>query len=180
MNRLKNSIAYICGPIDALADRGVGWRGPIIEALKKLKVGILNPLDKSVFIDNKISELHTTNRKRALKNKDYRTYADIMKEVVRADLAMVDKSDFLIVYIDKDIHMCGSYHEIAIATLQRKPILILCKQGIDEIPPWLWGVVPHEYFFSTTQEVVNYLKYVSKTTKKLKRWRFFDIKKVYE
>ena len=46
MNRLKNSLCYLCGAMDRVQDGGVGWRGNITPKLKELGIGVLNPCDK--------------------------------------------------------------------------------------------------------------------------------------
>ena len=45
-NRLKNTICYLCGPMDRVADGGVIWRRYITPILKRVGVGVLDPSDK--------------------------------------------------------------------------------------------------------------------------------------
>lgn len=151
----------------------------LIPTLKKFGVGILNPLDKSILTQHHNSELVIDNRLKAIEEGNDAKYAELMKDVVRADLAMLDKSDFLVVYVDKEVHMCGTYYEIAIATQQRKPILVVCKQGRYNVSPWIWGVVPKEMIFGSFDEMEKYLKNIDDSQTKLKRWRFFDVSKYY-
>jgi hypothetical protein len=53
--------------------------------------------------------------------------------------------------------MCGSYEEIAIATHEKKPILVVCEQGKFRTPQWLFGQLPHEHIFSNFDELMTYL-----------------------
>lgn len=181
MGRLLGQIAYLAGPIDSDPNRGTEYRKEVTPILRKYGIGILSPLDKStVFCPhlNEDSELHKI-RNEFLKNKDYDNYSSIMKEIVRVDLSMVDGAHFIVCYINKDIHMCGTYHEIVVASMQRKPCLIVCKQGMENIPPWLWGVFPYEFFFSSFKEMDEYLSKIDNLSYKPKFWRFFDMEKIF-
>ena len=46
MNKLKNTICYLCGPMDRVDDGGVVWRSAITPLLKEMGVGVLDPCDK--------------------------------------------------------------------------------------------------------------------------------------
>lgn len=178
--RLKWSITYLCGPIDCAADRGRGWRNDITPILRSMDIGILNPLDKStIYSSLDEDEDYAAKRRNLIEEKRYDEVRDLMKKVIRADLAMVDKADFLIAYIDTSIHMCGSYHEIAVAAHQRKPTLIVCRGGKSAIPPWEWGIIPHEFFFSSFDGMLEYLEEVNRSSGDIKLWRFFDMEKIY-
>jgi hypothetical protein len=84
-------------------------------------------------------------------------------------------------YMDIDVHMCGSYHEASVAIQQKKPLLVVCRQGKKRIPNWLFGVMPHEHMFSHWPELISYLDSVNtgKDKNHYNRWRFFDFEKVY-
>ena len=45
-NRLKNTMCYLCGPMDRVDDGGVGWRRYITPILKDVGIGVLDPSDK--------------------------------------------------------------------------------------------------------------------------------------
>ena len=45
-NRLKNTICYLCGPMDRVADGGVTWRRNLTPKLKEMGVGVLDPSKK--------------------------------------------------------------------------------------------------------------------------------------
>src|SRR5688572_4744561 len=105
MNRLEGSICYISGPMDRAPDRGRGWREFIIPELRKRGIGVLNPLNKP-FADSHFSEDENfvIVRENLLSDKKYDELSELMKiHVCRPDLAMCDKADFLIVYLDVDI-----------------------------------------------------------------------------
>ena len=180
MNRLKNTLCYLCGAMDRVADGGVGWREYISTEIKKIGVGVLNPCDKPTTfgIEDEnfreiISALKTQN-----KFEDIRTK---MKPITAIDLRMVDICHFLVMHIDMDVHMCGSYHEAFVASGQKKPVLVVCEQGKAEAPNWLFGIIPHEHIFSSWSELLEYLYHINEDegVQHLNRWRFFDWERVY-
>ena len=91
-----------------------------------------------------------------------------------ADLRCVDISDFIIAYIDLDIHACGTYEEIVTANRQKKPVLVWCKQGKEQAPNWLFFMLPHDHIFSSFDEILDYLHTINTTEdiSSLSRWFF--------
>ena len=104
-----------------------------------------------------------------------------MRDIAAIDLRMVDVAHFVIMYMDIDVHMCGSYHEASVAIQQKKPLLIMCKQGKKHIPNWLFGVTPHQQMFSDWLELIEYLGRVNSGEDRhhYNRWRFFNFEKVF-
>lgn len=180
MEKLKGMKVYLSGAMDRVPDGGVGWRSSISSIMMKMGIGVLNPCDKPM----KFVEENENTRQEiwdAKNDKDFVKARKIMKPICYSDLRMVDVADFLIVYLDVDVHYAGTYHELALGIMQKKPTLIMCEQGKSRIPNWWWGVIPHELFFSTWDELLSYLKSVNKgeNVDDLGRWRFFDFTKIY-
>ena len=100
-----------------------------------------------------------------------------MKPICAIDLRMVDIAHFLILYVDLDIHMTGSYNEAFLAISQKKPVLTMCKQGKNSLPNWLFGVMPHEMMFSNWEDLQDYLNFINTSEKvdHMNRWRFLDM-----
>ena len=179
-NRLKNTICYLCGPMDRVSDGGVGWRRYITPMLKRVGVGVLDPSDKPTHFAleddsfrSKVNNLKTGG--------DFDEVKSMMRDIAAIDLRMVDIAHFVIMYMDIDSHMCGSYHEAFVSIQQKKPLLIVCKQGKENVPNWLFGVMPHEHMFSTFDELISYLNDVDSgwDEEHYNRWRFFDFEKIY-
>src|SRR5690348_2645194 len=113
MNILEDSITYLVGPIDFAKDQGVGFRKEIREKIQAsgLNIRVLDPCKKVSGLPQDVGEEQTRiNTFKA--EKDWVSLAKMMKKIVRSDLRCIDYSDFIIAYIDRDVHMCGSYHEI--------------------------------------------------------------------
>jgi len=194
MNRLKGMVGYLAGPMDEVDDCGRDWRLEMQHFLWGLGAGVLNPCDKPT--DFALEEESTKDLIHDLKRQgkqylqdSWPRHADvigdrihaIMKPIVAIDLRMVDEASFVILYLDKNVHMCGSYNEQTHACLQRKPVLICCKQGKFDVPNWLWGICNHRMFFGNWDDVRTYLKHIDSDidVEHYNRWRFFDSDRVY-
>jgi nucleoside 2-deoxyribosyltransferase len=195
MNRLKGQCIYLAGPMDRVKDRGVEWREMMKEFIwNELEGGVFNHCDKAIEWGAE-DETGRRWRQQSIKdaaalhkagythdsNKVYEAVYENMKDIVASDLRGVDTSHALILYVDTDVHMCGSFFEAAWACLLKKPVIVCCKQGKVGIPDWLFGVCRHEMMFGSWDEVKNYLRHVAfdPNAEHYKRWRFIDMEKVY-
>lgn len=180
MKRLENTITYLCGPMDRVKDGGVAWRQMITPKLHNLGVGVLDPCDKPS--DYAPEDFDTRNRIHKLKEEgNWDEVARIMKPIANIDLRMVDIAHFIIMYMDVDVHLCGSYHEAFVAIAQKKPLLVMNEGGKATLPNWMFGVMPHEMVFGSWDELLGYLEHVhsSPDVEDFNRWRFFDSNKIF-
>jgi len=180
MNRLKGMTAYLCGAMDRVADGGVEWREHITPKLQEFGVGVFNPCNKPS--DYAPEDEDTRELIHSLKRSGrYDEVASVMKPICAVDLRMVDIAHFIIMNLDIDSHLCGSYHEAFVAIGQKKPVIVMCKQGKRNLPNWMFGVVPHQMVFINWSETLEYLHHINEdeNVKHLNRWRFFDFNKVY-
>ncbi len=196
MNRLAGMLTYLVGPMDYATDKGAGWRLEITPFLHRMNVGVLNPCDKPSTNVDVIEDETLFKRinmcKQLGKELDYAGEKDKAKEMyerahklaqnfVRYDLRMVDIAHFVIMHVNRNIHMCGSYGEQSMASIQRKPVIVFCDQGKHDIPNWLYGILNPAMFFSSLDEVKGYLTHVNedREVEDHNRWRFIDMNKVY-
>ena len=144
MNRLKGTICYLAGPMDEVPDMGKDWRLVTSDMVWALEAGVLNPCDKPTDFaqedDKTLQGLKTQKElaKMLMGQGDevgarlvLDSVSEVMRKIVAIDLRMDDITHFTISNVDKDYHMCGSYSEMTHAALQRKPVIVHCKQGID-------------------------------------------------
>ncbi len=180
MGRLKGSICYLSGPMDNAKDGGIGWRKEVTPKLWEMGIGTFNPCDKPcIGYDENVEfrqQLATAKQK-----EEWEELKLLTKGIVGVDLRMVHLSSFLIMYIDMDIFMFGTSIEFAWAIQQRKPVLIVCKQGKKYIPFFAFGVNPVEMMFDNFDDMFVYLKYIdeSPVIDNKRRWYFFDYQKVF-
>lgn len=195
MNRLRQQIFYLAGPMDRVEGRGVEWREMMQDFIwDELQGGVFNPCDKPIdwgVEDETVRKWRhdSLDRAMALDAMGHKFEADTiydavkehMKAIVASDLRLVDQSGAIIMYVDTDVHMCGSYGEQTWACIQHKPIIINCKQGKANVPDWLLGICCHEMIFCGWDNVKDYLRQVAfdDIVEHHRRWRFIDMDKVY-
>ena len=175
MNKLENTRCYLAGAMDRVPDGGIVWREKITKVLEPLGVIVLDPCNKPIDLGSESLD----DRKVQNELNRLGLYDELQKDmkIIRAtDIRMVNKSDFVILNIDIDVHMCGSYEESTLANQQKKPIITHVEQGKKNAPTWMFGKIPHQHIFGTWTALISYLHNVNfgKDTEHYKRWMFFN------
>jgi len=181
LNRLKDLICYLSGPIDFAKDNGCMWRNSLTPFLENKNVKVINPL-KHIFYGTQ--DLDTVKRPKMAKLLEEGRYEELhreMKELTHWDLRSVDLSSFLIVNYDIDTFTCGTHEEIFKANTQMKPVLFMIGEGNrTKMPKWMHGRFHPEHMFETWEELKQYIVKVDSnpnywfTEVDKKRWLFFD------
>lgn len=153
MNKLENLRCYLAGPIEYMPKDYNGFdKNELIDFLENLGIKVIDP--KKLKFQG-VSEI--SNRDELFKNHDFQEIRRQMKIIVRKDLRAVDISDFIIAFLPKGVKTTGTVHEIIQADSQQKPVLLLCPEGIENIPAWYFGIIPLEYMFSSLDKLKDYL-----------------------
>lgn len=171
-NLLKNTNIYLAGSIENASDLGVGWRQQFTQLCqeKKILCNIYDPTNKPGALTDE-TEKENDHIQRLKREGRWDELEQFMKQIVRVDLKLVDRSDILVAHINPNIHMCGTYNEIYVASVEKKPILVICEDGKEKCPGWLFGIIKHEDIFKTVDACVNYLDRVNKNNVELDdRW----------
>jgi hypothetical protein len=158
-NILSGAIGYMIGPMDDVQDRGIGFRYQIKKLTREagVKIAWLDPTQKLAGMAKDVGEEGDTIR--AMKeNKEWEKLRHFIKRIVRQDLRCCDISDFVVAYINPDCHMCGSYHELIVSLIQKKPVLAVIKGGKERCPNWLFGILHYSFMFDSIEDLVAYLK----------------------
>jgi len=179
LNRLWGMRCYLAGPMDRVPDGGVVWRQDITPFLQSMGTVVFDPCDKPIQIGIEDEE-HRQQRREWKIAGEYDKVQKDMKLIRNIDMRLVDKSDYVILYIDTDVHMCGSYEEDSWANRLKSPIIVVCKQGKVGVPDWMYGKIPHEFFFDNFEQAKEYLRHVDEDedVDHMRRWIFFDYKKL--
>lgn len=155
MKLLNKTKTYLIGGIQY--EDGRVWRSDVSAWLNDLGVTVLNPYDSPfLFAPSEAPNEHEI-LKAKLKAGIFKDVCDHMKQIVRFDLACVDRSDFILAYINPNVHSCGSYHELFLANSLKKPIFLVINGGKEKCPLWLFGVFPERYIYSSFEEVKEML-----------------------
>lgn len=184
MNKLKGQTAYLAGFIDDdKTGTAASWRQDMTEFLNRNGIGSFDPMNKPILNTTVYEDKDFVDKVNKLKAEgEYEEVSRIMKEIVRQDLKMLDLCSLVILNIDRTCHMCGSYTEFTYACMQRKPVLIYCKQGINAIPNWIYGLGNFSHFFDSWDKLKQHILDIDsgKNTDDLDgKWRFFDYDKVF-
>ena len=176
MGRLKGSCCYLSGSIDASPDLGSSWRDKITPLLNDYGVQVYNPLKKPLAMP---CETEFRGERVCWKQEGrYEKLATYMKYIRHIDLRLCDRSDFCVAYLDNTIQACGTWEEVFTINRQYKPCLVVCKQGKQAIPDWLFGVLPVQFLMGSFDELFEYLDYVDKAEGEdftdLGRWVFLE------
>lgn len=174
MNRLWGTRVYLAGPMDRVPDGGVIWREKLTPILQERGIVVLNPADKP--IDKGFEGISSRKKREELIENGYYDEAAAQIKLLRIiDLRMVDLADFLIVYLDPDSHMCGTYNELFDANKCKKPILIMVEGGKNKVPHWLLGTIPHQMIFGSWDDLLEYVEHVDvdEDVDHYRRWTWF-------
>lgn len=160
MGYLSGKSVYLAGPIHDVKDDGKGWRDTMTPRLKELGLNIDDPTHKSIYGIGEVADDKVLFKQLA-KDRDFDKLREKFWPVVRKDLRMVDKADFLIAVYSPNVKMLGTIQELTVAQTQRKPILIYCaEEEAGDINPWILTFVKKGCFFTNWDELIEYLKIV--------------------
>lgn len=162
---LKGVSCFLSGPIDRVSDDGVQWRNYIKEQAETRDLGIsfFDPCDKPEGLGCEIG-IEKNKVKDLIQEGNWEEAKAFVKTFRRYDLRGVDTSDFLIVKVDLDVHMCGTYDELFTAEREQKPVLIIMGKGQkkEDIPTWLIAFIHEDEIFETEDECLDYLAKLNK------------------
>ncbi len=153
-NFLSGKSFYLSGPIQH-GDNATNWRlEPKKVLTERFGINIYDPFD-----DPKQQWLPLLRE--AKDKKDYEAITKIAKSFVRKDLCMVDRADGVISNLPYKVPTTGTIHEIINSNNSKKPTLLVCEQGKENIPLWFYGFIPIEAMFGSWEELYTYLQEVN-------------------
>lgn len=157
MSNLNGMTCYLSYPMEAKSVC-CDWTKPMTQFLKSIGVNVFNPSEKPFhpLLNDEQGYINDL-----VANKDWNKLSEVMHEINRIDLRMVDKSDFIIARISNTISTAGAIHEIINADLQKKPVLIFCPEGKEFVNKWLFGFLDHTLFFTDVMQIMTYLSYIN-------------------
>jgi hypothetical protein len=161
MRDLNGIKVFLSGGIDRVDDDGVGWRKEIRKKAKraKLPVEFLDPTDKPEGMGSEVGDEKIRIQSLMEKGKWEQAQEEV-KIFRRFDLRMVDHCHLYIVYMDLNVHYCGTYDELFTAERQNKPLFVIMAPGQSkyDIPSWLIASVEEDEVFESIDDCVEHLK----------------------
>jgi hypothetical protein len=161
MNYLKGKTTYLAGSIHHNdEDSGVGWREMITPELEKFGLIVQDPCKKLI---NNVGEVGDDKLllKKLIADENFDEVKRIFFPILKADLRCVDISHFIIVNYRPKIRHIGTIHELVMANIEKKPILVYYpKNELSDFNPWLACLVKSKHIFNDWSKMIAYLKEV--------------------
>ena len=171
---------YLAGPMEAVPDGGVQWRDRITPKLVDFfgdKIDIQDPCKSEgtklkAFIDEKTD---VKDIKKILKgwkeSGHWEKFDPAIEAIIETDLQCVDRSAFIIVFLDFKYQMGGTISEITQAYRHRVPIYAVCYDKASDANSWILGMcrlggVVYPNFAQAVEAITNDFKDYKKSTKR--------------
>lgn len=136
---------------------GSNIRNYFIDNLKERGIKIFDHYNNP-FVNEYIKEDKNTANiiKQLVANEDWESLENYRK-IRTYDLALIDKSDFIIMHYVPNVSICGSWEEFFWANRLKKPIFFIADHGKKKVPNWIFWTIPHRYIYNSREEVLNML-----------------------
>jgi len=136
---------------------GTEWRNRIKEHLVPRGITCFDPYQKPFMHDVEEGDEVRDELLKKLEEADYDTVSKRMRKIRMYDLNLVDRSDFIVAYLNMDIPTCGTWEEIFNANRMKKPIFLIMEGGKKRAPLWMFGTIPHKYIYPSVEEALDIL-----------------------
>ncbi len=171
---LYKTSCYLAGPMEFDSD-GQNWRDKASRALTDIGVKIFDPYCKPFVDSDRLEEGANEHGlfHKWLETGEYEKVSERMKPIRNFDLNCVDRSDFLIFYINKKIPTFGTIEELTTAVKIKRPIFIFIEGGKQNCPLWLMGMINHRYLYNNLDEILDVLKRINSGEEpiNINKWR---------
>jgi len=173
-NHLEGVSCFLSGGIDRCKDDGVGWRKELRRKCQRARLPLtfLDPTDKPKNMGSEIGDEKLRIQK-LMKEGKWKQAQNEVKIFRRYDLRMVDICHLYIVYIDLNVHYCGTWDEFNVAERQNKPLFAITAPGQSkyDIPAWSVASLNEDEVFENIDECVDHLKLLNEGKISLdRRW----------
>jgi nucleoside 2-deoxyribosyltransferase len=173
MNILSKTKTYLIGPMEY--SDGRAWRLDMTEFLHEMNVTVFDPYKKP-FI-NAPEENEQTHKLMAhlMAAGKLEEVHDHFKKVRAFDLSMVDRSDFIICYINPKVPTFGTMEELSTAVRMKRPTFVVVEGGKQFTPLWIMGMIPPKYLYNSFEELKCMLTNIDQRFIEIDsdRWRLF-------
>lgn len=92
--------------------------------------------------------------KQLVKEEKWDEIADF-KKIRIYDLALIDKSDFIVVNYNPHVQTCGTWEEFFWANRMKKPIFFINEIDYKLTPVWVFWTIPVKYVYRSKEEVLK-------------------------
>jgi hypothetical protein len=175
-NHLWKTRTYLVGKMHG---EDIWWRNYITPHLLKMGIVVFNPLEKPFIRDVQETKDAREELLKKRENGNYDYLETKMREIRSFDLNFVDRSDFIISYLDPHDASWGSAEEIVTAVREKKPMFISFKGGKKKAPLWVFGMMPHKYIYESPEHIIETLYKLDSGELEMDSLRWKLLKKIY-
>lgn len=179
MNILAGTKTYLIGCMQY--QNGEEWRNDMTEFLNQKNIVVFDPYKKP-FINSPKEDQLTQDLMMALMegrrddiapSAQFDIVAAHYKQIRSFDLAMVDKSDFIVCYLNPNVPTYGTVEELVTAVRLKRPIFIVVEGGKSKTPLWVMGMLHHKYIYDDFDQLKKMLTSIDNGEKEAdnRRWR---------
>lgn len=159
---LKRARCYLIGNLESESlSFALDWRIRFAHEVKDMGIICLNPLEKMFSNFKEESFTFREEMFAALRDNDFDKVHKSMQEVRRRDLAAVDRSDFVVAYLNPLKPTFGSVEELSLAVSQNKHIFLVINGGKNKCPLWLAGMIKPKFLYNNLDEVILELRKIN-------------------
>lgn len=141
---------------------GRSWREEMTNFLNEKNITVFDPYKKP-FINSPVEDENIWAELKGYM--DWGNFSKVsahMKEVRAFDLSMVDKSDFIVCYLNPATPTFGTMEELAWAVRMKRPVFMVIEGGKNNAPFWVMGMLPHKYIYNDWGEVKDVIDKIDK------------------
>jgi len=157
---IKLFYTYLAGPIEFDKDTGgAKWRDAITPALDEAGIYVQDPCRTEPLVTS-MSVIEAQDKFNSwITSGHYKKFDEQFEHIVKKDLRMVNRSDFIIVHLFPDISTTGTIHEMAEAWRQNKPIYLIWSDAKSKLSKWALYLVINSggRLFDNKKQLVEYL-----------------------
>lgn len=158
MGYLHGKTVYLSGSIHDSETSGITWRNNVTPTLLKFGLTVLDPCKTTLNAFSEINEDKETIKSLIKQEKFYKVKEKFFP-ILKKDLRCVDLAHFIIFMYQPSLKHVGTIHEIVMANIEKKPILMYYpKDELDYFNPWIACLIKPNHFFSNWEDMFNYLK----------------------
>jgi nucleoside 2-deoxyribosyltransferase len=120
--------AYLAGPMEYSSDAGLVWRKAYQKRLERAGIKCIIPNEEE-------SKVEGSSILKEIKSSNLPKYVEIMRNIIKLDLELVDQANCLVVKWDGET-IAGTIHEVGHAYEKGIPCFLVTRLTDQEIPGW--------------------------------------------
>jgi len=160
MKTLKLFYTYLAGPIEFDKDTGgAKWRDAVTPALDEVGIYVQDPCKTEPLVTD-MSVIEAQDKFNSwIVSGHYKKFDEKFEHIVKKDLRMVNRSDFLIVHLFPETPTTGTIHEMAEAWRQKKPIYLIWSDAKSKLSKWALYLVINSggRLFDNKKQLTEYI-----------------------